>query len=169
MSSTHKMKAIINTLKQTVCADRNETHGDPYEQFGMTAALWSIVFQREFTRSEVALAMQLSKISRERHGQPNPDDDLDNLGYGLIKAAMKEMEKSAAMEAAMKEMEATIKGMEEPDTISDTKTDKHPIFMRCRECQAVQQVEYGNRFVCQCCGGRYAALDRAVTLYGEPI
>lgn len=133
--STIRMNRLLEEVGQTVCADRNATHGDPYDQFGMTAALWSTVFGYKFSRADVALAMQLSKISRERHGQHNPDDDLDNLGYGLIKAAMKEMDRAA----------------EEFDK-------QHAAFMACRQCRAVKSVEHGTRFKCECCGGKYGQI-----------
>lgn len=84
---------ILNQVKTTVTQDRNRTHGDPMDQLGQTACFWSVYLGIPISREQVATCLQLQKISRSCHGEYNPDDDLDNLGYGLLKTMAAKLER----------------------------------------------------------------------------
>ena len=85
-------KEILDKIENVVCEDRMKTHGDPYDQFGLTAQLWSAWLQIPISRADVAIMMGMSKDSRSKFGEYNFDDYFDKLGYALIGAHVAERE-----------------------------------------------------------------------------
>lgn len=144
-TSIPRVGEVLSELSRTLNVDRQATHGDPFDTLGMTAELWTIVFGRKFSRAEVAQAMQLLKIARSRHGNYNPDDDQDNLGYGVLKTVMEQMERAGTeYDEHRKEYPA------QPVT--------PVVYMGCRTCRAVTQFSANQRFSCPCCGGKYGKM-----------
>lgn len=133
-----RIKDILTDLGGLVCDDRAEQHGDIYKQFAVTAQYWSIYLGVEVKPYQVARLMQLSKISREQHGQYNPDDFRDNNGYGVISQALREAQ----------EMERQYDDYREQYDVKITFTgesaenlDISPVmplyFFTCKECKCV--------------------------------
>jgi len=78
-----KRAEILDTAKQYVTKDRDATHGDMEDNFDSIAELWQIYFNNEwdFTSTDVAVMMTLSKIARLKSNKSNPDNCIDACGY----------------------------------------------------------------------------------------
>lgn len=61
--------------------ERSSVHGDFRAQHGTAAALWSAYLGVPVTAEEVAVCLALLKLSRTQHGEANPDDWIDAVGY----------------------------------------------------------------------------------------
>ncbi|MEM9605859.1 MAG: DUF6378 domain-containing protein [Actinomycetota bacterium] len=72
---------LLDEAKGYIDGDRNASYGEPHQDFSRTAALWSVVFEREFTAHEVALAMILLKCSRLTWQPGKRDSWTDVAGY----------------------------------------------------------------------------------------
>ena len=72
---------LLDEAKALVCGDRNATYGPPTQDFDRVAAMWSILFDREFTSHEVAMAMVCLKLSRLVHSAGKRDNWTDMAGY----------------------------------------------------------------------------------------
>lgn len=79
-----KAPAILDTAKQYISTDRNETHGDAEENFTHTAALWSAYLETPISAIDVANCLILLKISRINCGKYNVDDYIDIAGYSAL-------------------------------------------------------------------------------------
>jgi len=71
---------LLEAIKATT-KDRNNTYGPPSQDFTRTAALWSVLFEREFSAYEVALAMIALKMSRATWSPGVVDHWVDLAGY----------------------------------------------------------------------------------------
>lgn len=76
-----KRAQLLDTAKELVTRDRNATHGEPEDTFGLIAAYWSAHLDREITSADVAIMMNLMKCARLRANPRNPDNWLDGIGY----------------------------------------------------------------------------------------
>jgi len=76
-----KRAQLLDTAKELVTRDRNATHGEPEDTFGLIAAYWSAHLDREITSADVAIMMNLMKCARLRANPSNPDNWLDGIGY----------------------------------------------------------------------------------------
>ena len=76
---------FINAALELITKDRNETHGEAFDQLVATANLWNTYMDTDiFDAEQVAVCMVLMKISRSCHGKYNPDDFIDMIGYAAI-------------------------------------------------------------------------------------
>lgn len=86
---------VLDMAKKAVLVDRNNTHGEPEDNFAAIAALWKAWDEhRTVNRGDghdVAVKMLLLKVARMGQGELNIDDYGDAAGYA-----------SCAYEAAVK-------------------------------------------------------------------
>lgn len=76
---------ILETAANVVRA-REEQHGKKRQNLETIARLWSAYLGAPISPHDVAQCMQLLKIARSQHGQPNPDDYVDAAGYAALAA-----------------------------------------------------------------------------------
>lgn len=70
-------------LAEQAVADREKTYGTPQENFARIALLWRAQFGWDVKPADVAQAMVLMKLARERNG--HRDDNLvDAAGYAAL-------------------------------------------------------------------------------------
>ena len=72
---------ILEQAKQIVCTDREETYGEPENNFSLIAALWSTYISKELSPEDVAIMMALLKIARIKTGKYKADNYIDICGY----------------------------------------------------------------------------------------
>ena len=82
---------ILKKAKELVAGDRNETHGDAFQNHAEIAEFWNIFLDKKLqpmasiTAEDVALMMVLMKISRNNQGKKNNlDNFIDMCGYAAI-------------------------------------------------------------------------------------
>ena len=72
---------ILDTAKGYVTRDRNVTHGEPEETFGLIAAYWSAHLDIAVSETDVAAMMTLFKLARLKANPTNPENWVDGCGY----------------------------------------------------------------------------------------
>ena len=72
---------ILDTAKQYVTRDRQNTHGKPEDSFSRIADYWSVYLQREITSKDVSIMMTMLKIARLDENPTNADNWIDACGY----------------------------------------------------------------------------------------
>lgn len=72
---------ILDTAKQYVTQDRQNTHGKPEDSFSRIADYWSVYLQREITSKDVSIMMTMLKIARLDKNPSNADNWIDACGY----------------------------------------------------------------------------------------
>ena len=82
---------ILKKAKELITGDRNETHGDAFQNHAEIAEFWNIFLDKKLqpmssiTAEDVALMMVLLKISRNTQGKKNNMDNfIDMCGYAAI-------------------------------------------------------------------------------------
>ena len=92
-------KEICEHVGKIITGDRNQTHGDPFEQFECAQELKAVANnyikgRPEFlTKTEMeSLSMILLKVSRIINGNPIRDHWDDIIGYAAIAAESREKE-----------------------------------------------------------------------------
>ena len=72
---------ILEEAARIVTQDRNVTHGEPEETFGLIAAYWSAHLGIPVTETDVAALMTLFKLARLKANPTNPENWVDGCGY----------------------------------------------------------------------------------------
>ena len=72
---------ILAAAAQAVTQDRNATHGEPENSFGLIAAYWSAHLDRPISSSDVAVMMNLLKLARIKTSPEHADHWIDIAGY----------------------------------------------------------------------------------------
>jgi len=72
---------ILNTARQYVTNDRQNTHGKPEDSFARIANYWSVYLEGEITSKDVAIMMTMLKIARIDANPSNVDNWVDACGY----------------------------------------------------------------------------------------
>jgi hypothetical protein len=72
---------ILDTAKQYVTQDRQNTHGKPEDSFARIANYWSVYLEGDVTSKDVAIMMTLLKIARLDENPTNADNWIDACGY----------------------------------------------------------------------------------------
>ena len=72
---------ILDTARQIVTQDRNVTHGEPEDTFGLIAAYWSSHLDVTITSADVAVLMTLFKLARLKANPGNLENWTDGCGY----------------------------------------------------------------------------------------
>ena len=82
---------ILRQAKELITGDRNDTHGDAFQNHAEIAEFWNIFLDKKLkpmaslTAEDVALMMVLMKISRNNQGKKsNIDNFIDMCGYAAI-------------------------------------------------------------------------------------
>ena len=82
---------ILKKARDLITGDRNETHGDAFQNHAEIAEFWNIFLDKKLqpmasiTAEDVALMMVLMKISRNAQGKKNNlDNFIDMCGYAAI-------------------------------------------------------------------------------------
>ena len=82
---------ILKKAKDLISGDRNETHGDAFQNHAEIAEFWNIFLDGKLrpmaniTAADVAIMMILLKISRTNQGEKfNLDNFVDMAGYSAI-------------------------------------------------------------------------------------
>ena len=75
---------FLEQAKELITADRNESYGDPKNNFEMIAALWSDYKGVQFEPHDVAAMMILVKIARVTTSPDKADNWIDIVGYGAL-------------------------------------------------------------------------------------
>ncbi len=72
---------VLDAAKERVCSDRNLKYGEPEDNFGFIAQVWSDWKRVHFSALDVAVMMALFKIARIKTGGNIPDNFVDLAGY----------------------------------------------------------------------------------------
>ena len=82
---------ILKKAKDLISGDRNETHGDAFQNHAEIAEFWNIFLDGKLkpmasiSASDVAIMMILLKVSRSNQGKKfNLDNFIDMAGYSAI-------------------------------------------------------------------------------------
>ena len=82
---------ILKKAKDLISGDRNDTHGDAFQNHAEIEEFWNIFLDKKLqpmasiTAEDVALMMVLMKISRNNQGKKNNlDNFIDMCGYAAI-------------------------------------------------------------------------------------
>lgn len=75
-----KRAAILKGANELIHGERQAHYGEPAENFGVIAEMWSAYLQYPVTASDVCHMMALLKIARLRNG-PHEDSSVDGCGY----------------------------------------------------------------------------------------
>lgn len=86
MTKPNKRAAILDTAKGYVTKDRQATHGEPEDSFGMIARLWSAYLGQEIKSHDVCSMMALLKVARAKSNPANDDNWVDMAGYAACGA-----------------------------------------------------------------------------------
>ena len=88
---------ILKKAKDLISGDRNDTHGDAFQNHAEIAEFWNIFLDKKLqpmasiTAEDVALMMVLMKISRNNQGKKNNlDNFIDMCGYAAIAGEINE-------------------------------------------------------------------------------
>lgn len=73
-------ETVLDEAKRIVYGERNESYGDPSDDFANIAKMWSVVFGKDVSVTQVGLAMACLKIARHLH-KPKRDNLVDLAGY----------------------------------------------------------------------------------------
>ena len=83
---------ILKTAYSLTSGDRNQTHGDAYEQHKRVADTVNALLGLNLKASDVAIIMAVVKMARIYSGGHNIDDYIDGAAYMGIAGECKEVE-----------------------------------------------------------------------------
>lgn len=89
---TPREQVLLDAAK-IITGQRDKQYGGPEDNFDRIAKIWSVIFHREFTREDVAMAMVAVKVARFASNSGfQPDTWTDIVGYGACgyEVALKE-------------------------------------------------------------------------------
>lgn len=81
MSENSERAHLLERAGECVLHERNATYGPPTQDFDRIAAMWSILFNHDFTSHDVARALIVLKLSRLNHSPSHLDNWVDIAGY----------------------------------------------------------------------------------------
>lgn len=74
---------VLDEAGRIISADRNSTYGEPEDNLGRIAGLWTVYLERPVSPRDVAWLMVLLKVAREVHA-PHDDNPVDVAGYAAL-------------------------------------------------------------------------------------
>ncbi len=84
-----QLGAALDEAKQLICGDRRDDYGDVEDSFADIATMWSVLFGIEIQADQVALAMILLKVCREKVRRKH-DNRVDIAGYAALADVLKD-------------------------------------------------------------------------------
>ena len=88
--SKPELGAALEEAKQLICSVRRAEYGGVEESFNDVAQVWSLLFDVTVTPEQVALAMVLLKVFREKRAHKH-DNLVDIAGYAGLADFMAEL------------------------------------------------------------------------------
>lgn len=79
---------VLETAKRYVLKDRNATHGEPEDNFGRIAELWTAYKRVPINATDVAVMMTLVKVARIAQSPEHRDSWIDLAGYAACGAGI---------------------------------------------------------------------------------
>lgn len=79
-----KRTDILAEASRIISVDRQATHGDPENSFGLIAAYWSSHLDHPVNATDVAAMMALFKLARIKGNPGHVDSWTDGIGYLAI-------------------------------------------------------------------------------------
>jgi hypothetical protein len=74
---------VLDEAKRIILGERDTQYGGPEDNFNRIARVWSVLFARDFTAEDVAMAMVGVKLARYASNSGfQPDTWTDIVGYG---------------------------------------------------------------------------------------
>lgn len=81
-SKVSPRQAMLAQAGAIISGERDVQYGGPEDNFGRIAKIWSVLFDREFTTEDVAMAMVAVKVARYASNSGfQPDTWVDIAGY----------------------------------------------------------------------------------------
>lgn len=78
----NKREEALTTAAKYVSGQRDSQYGSPEDNFARIAKIWGVLFNREFTAEDVAMAMIAVKLARYANNSGfQPDTWIDIAGY----------------------------------------------------------------------------------------
>jgi hypothetical protein len=77
-------ESVLTDALFLVNGDRQRDYGTALENLGRIAKLWSVLFDREVTEEEVAMAMEFVKLARLMKSPDHRDTQVDIAGYAGV-------------------------------------------------------------------------------------
>jgi len=77
------VKSVIEEALELVNGSRQESYGDPSEQYGKLAEFWSVILSVEVTAENVVHCLLAMKLCREIN-KPGRDNRVDLAGYAEV-------------------------------------------------------------------------------------
>ena len=72
---------ILDAARAAVTQDRQATHGNPEDTFGLIAAYWSAHLDTPVSATDVSVMMALMKLARIKGNPSHADSFIDAAGY----------------------------------------------------------------------------------------
>lgn len=76
-----KREEVLKQAEICVCGKRQQDYGNPEDNFGLIADLWSAYSGQKYTAVDVAMMMALLKMARIKSGTGTDDSFVDLAGY----------------------------------------------------------------------------------------
>lgn len=81
-----RRETVLDVAHDAICETRDDEYGDARECFSRIGRLWTAAFDREFSPTDVALAMDLVKTARILYNEGHLDSWIDKVGYSALGA-----------------------------------------------------------------------------------
>jgi hypothetical protein len=87
---------LLAEADRLVATDRQDSYGHPFDMCSRVAGLWSVLFAKEISAEDVAMAMVLMKVAREMN-TPKRDNAVDIAGYAKVLAMIHDRRREMAV------------------------------------------------------------------------
>jgi hypothetical protein len=84
-------EVILDTAKELISGDREQTYGSAHESFNRIARLWEVILDTPVTATDVARCMVAMKLSRLQGNDEHGDSWIDIAGYAALGAEIAEI------------------------------------------------------------------------------
>ena len=77
-------KVILQDAIDLTCNERNDAHGDPFDNHERIALIWTAILDSAVTAQQVALCMAGVKMARASYNPEHMDSYIDGAAYFAI-------------------------------------------------------------------------------------